>query len=67
MENEEKTPVVHEAFSSQPQAGQQPSAPSCNPKLPAPAPELVPLTPKMEELVEHAALRTDWKNTPIGR
>ena len=53
------------AFHNQPQAGTQPTAPGCNPRLPAP--ELVPLTPKMEELVEHAAVRTDWKNTTIGR
>jgi len=40
---EEKTPEVDPAFYDQPQAGTQPTAPSCNPKVPAPAP--VPIQP----------------------
>lgn len=61
---EEKTPEVDPAFYDQPQAGTQPTAPSCNPKVPAPAP--VPLRIG-EAAAEHASDRLDWKNTQIGR
>ena len=62
---EEKTPEVDPAFHNQPQAGIQPTAPGCNPKLPAPAPVELRM-PEYEMVAEHSGQRVDWKATRIA-
>jgi hypothetical protein len=62
---DEPIPEVDPSFQGQQQPGGAPAAPSCNPSLPEHP--RVELPGPLERVAEHAALRTDWKNTPIGR
>jgi hypothetical protein len=62
--NDFELTAVDPAFAAQRQAGEQPTAPACDPSLPVR--ELVPLNPAMERIVGHAGSQTDWKSTRVG-
>lgn len=62
--SEEKAPELDEAYGTQQQAGTQPTAPPCNPRLPDAAPVEL-RTPAYKNLAQESGQRVDWKNTRI--